>query len=476
MTTRASKPSDLFDRDREWRNLHAFVSDPSPELLLGVVWGRRRQGKSFLLQALTESVGGVYYEAVAGTSAELLRDLGEKLGSGGIPLRIDSWEQALGALASRSPLVVLDEFPLLAAADAALPSQISRLLSPRQAARKRSRTRLILCGSALRFMVSLLSGTAPLRGRAGLEQVITPFDYRVAREFWEISDPRLAVLTYAVVGGTPAYRRELVRNDRPRSLGDFDAWVCRTALEPSSALFREGRILVDEEPTVTEVGLYHAVIAAIAAGEHAPSRIAGRIGRPMNALAHVLGVLRESGLVVQHVDAFHANRTTYEIAEPIIAFHHAIMRPTWAALERGRASDVWRRAKPVFDAKLVGPTFERLCREWTLQFASAETLGGPVERVSRGRVSDPDSREAHEVDVVALDGRTVRLLGEAKWSDVHVEPALGRLRRIRDLLGHRGFDVGGCKLALFSGAGFGRKVARRDDVALVDLERLYHGD
>src|ERR1019366_4990702 len=73
-----------------------------------------------------------------------------------------------------------------------------------------------------------LSGRAPLRVRAGLELLVHPFGYRDAARFWEISDPRLAVLVHAVVGGTPAYRRELVREDTPATLADFDAWVIRT--------------------------------------------------------------------------------------------------------------------------------------------------------------------------------------------------------------------------------------------------------
>jgi hypothetical protein len=64
-------------------------------------------------------------------------------------------------------------------------------------------------------MGRLLAGHAPLRGRAGLELVIQPFGYRDAAEFWGISDPRLAVLVHSVVGGTPAYRREFLRDDVP---------------------------------------------------------------------------------------------------------------------------------------------------------------------------------------------------------------------------------------------------------------------
>ncbi|MEU9730191.1 hypothetical protein [Streptomyces sp. NPDC048002] len=48
------KPPHVFDRDWEWSELTAFVSDEEPGPRLGVVSGRRRQGKSFFLEALTE--------------------------------------------------------------------------------------------------------------------------------------------------------------------------------------------------------------------------------------------------------------------------------------------------------------------------------------------------------------------------------------------------------------------------------------
>ena len=51
-----SKPDRVFDRDREWNGLVSFASNPVRGALLGVVSGRRRQGKSFLLEALTLAV------------------------------------------------------------------------------------------------------------------------------------------------------------------------------------------------------------------------------------------------------------------------------------------------------------------------------------------------------------------------------------------------------------------------------------
>ncbi|MGH3281359.1 MAG: hypothetical protein ACRDNW_19795 [Trebonia sp.] len=109
--------------------------------------------------------------------------------------------------------------------------------------------------------------------------MIQPFDYRTAAHFWGITDPRLALLTHTVVGGTPAYGREFIAGDAPSNVDDFDDWVVRTALNPQLPLFREARYLLAEESQVREPALYHGVLAAIAEGHSA-----GRRWRPRFAL------------------------------------------------------------------------------------------------------------------------------------------------------------------------------------------------
>jgi len=76
-----------------------------------------------------------------------------------------------------------------------------------------------------------------------------------------------AVRVNAIVGGTPAYRREFIRNDTPRGPEDFDAWVTRTVLNPETPLFHEGRYLLAEEPDMRDTALYHSVLAAVADGK-----------------------------------------------------------------------------------------------------------------------------------------------------------------------------------------------------------------
>ena len=275
--------------------------------------------------------------------------------------------------------MVIDKFPFLAKATPALPSLIQRALEP-AAQRRNTPVRLLLCGSALSFMGKLLAGSAPLRGRAGLELLVPTLDFRLAREFWGIGDLRTAVLTNAVVGGTPAYRREFAQDDIPAGPDDFDPWVCRTVLNPGRPLFREARYILAEEPDIHDTALYHAVLAAIAEGNTTRGGIAGYLERKSTDLAHPLGVLHDAGLITHETEAFKKNRSAYRIAEPLLTFYHAIMRPAWGDLERpGRAPQVWRRSQHAFHSNVVGPHFEEICRQWTRWHAGPETYGGGLQ-------------------------------------------------------------------------------------------------
>jgi uncharacterized protein len=223
------KPVEMFDRDHEWSALTRFVVDEQPGATLGVVSGRRRQGKTFLLDAVCRAAGGFYFGATEASNAESLRRISAALtehSQPASPYHFANWFEAVDALLAlgneRPTPVVIDEFPYLARANPELPSIIQEAFRPLREQRTSSRSRLLLCGSALSFMGKLLSGNAPLRGRAGLELIIRTLDHKLAAEFWEITDPRLAVQVNAIVGGTPAYRREFTRGDTPANVDDFD--------------------------------------------------------------------------------------------------------------------------------------------------------------------------------------------------------------------------------------------------------------
>jgi AAA+ ATPase superfamily predicted ATPase len=480
----------MFDRDREWGALINFVTSGQPHATLGVVSGRRRQGKTFLLEALCEATGGLYFAADQATETESLRYLAAavaKYTESPLPVRFDDWRQAVETLLAitvdREVPVVIDEFPYLVKASPSLPSVIQTALTPRRKERLASRARILLCGSAMSFMGALLGGGAPLRGRAGLELIVPTLDYRLAADFWEITDPRLAFQVHAVVGGTPAYRREFVEDDTPTGIGDFDGWMLRTVLNPSSPLFRETRYLLSEEPGLRDIGLYHSVLAAVANGNATSGGIASYVGRKASDITHHLSVLEDSGLLRREHDVFRGNRMIYRVAEPLVRFYQAILRPDWSEWERARQSArLWERRRHRFDSNVLGPHFEEICRHWVAEYASPEFFDGYVDRVGSGTVNDPAQKANHEVDIVVFGeshGRAALLsIGEAKWNDTMGLGHLDRLRRIRDLLSVK-FDTSHTTLTCCSAAGFmpalADAAADQADIKLIDLDTLYRG-
>jgi hypothetical protein len=479
----------MFDREVEWSDLVAFATDETPGATLGVVSGRRRQGKTYLLDSLAQAADGFYFQAVESTETVSLQELGTAIGRyrGGQPLRLTGWGEALDALLAlgteRAVPVVIDEFPYLARQNSALPSLLQAALGPRRRERLGSRARLLLCGSAISFMGGLLAGSAPLRGRAALDMVVHSLDFRQAAKFWGISDPKLAALTHSVVGGTPAYR-DFVRSDAPEDLDDFEPWLERAVLNPTSPLFREARYLLAEEPDLRDRSLYTAVLTAIATGNHTRSGITNYVGRSSTDLTHVFKVLQDCGLLSVEPDAFRRNRHTYRIAEPLLTFHHAAMLPVLAHIEQRRPRIAWQQSRQRYECGVLGTHFESMCREWVTAFAAPETFGGLPVTVGSGVVADPKGRASHEVDVVVhgIVGQETGILlsvGEVKWDREMGLRDLERLRRILTLIEARGTDVSRAVPACFSGAGFTaelRAAERRREVVLVDLERLYDGD
>lgn len=104
-----------------------------------MVYGRRRQGKSYLLRRLADAVGGLYHLATEQAEPISLRRFGDSLASWtGLSTGaygFAGWEQALRTAAevmvARSeqspPLLVIDEFPYLIQENPGLPSIVQGL-------------------------------------------------------------------------------------------------------------------------------------------------------------------------------------------------------------------------------------------------------------------------------------------------------------------------------------------------------------
>ncbi len=498
------RPDDLFDRAAEWEQLAGFVEQDALGLRVGVVSGRRRQGKSFLLRRLTRAAEGLYHQAQEIERPQALArfagDVAEQLGLPRDQLRFGDWEEAFrtalgypqrgakdvrrSAPSGPSRFLVIDELPYLLTHSPEIPSVLQELHDEARDSGYPPAV-VIVCGSALSVMSDLLTGTKPLRGRAQLDMTVQPFDYRTAAAYWGVqANPRAAFALHTVFGGTAGYK-PLVNTPVPTREQDLPAWLGANVLNPAHALFHEKDYLLREDTRISDKQLYNSILSAVANGRHSTKDIGGPLERDANQLRYPLQMLVDAGFLVRVDDVLTARRPLYFLADPIVRFTEVVIDPYRPQLEEQDAAAVWEQAGPAYSSQIVGPHFEHLARVWTTRY-SGDRWGEPVGVVGPAVINDPSGKTRHELDVVALakghkagSGKAkVVVLGEAKATNKErSQTDLHRLHRIRDLLVSRGLDAGAARLTLFSREGFTHALtetaAGRDDVHLVTLEDLY---
>lgn len=381
--------------------------------------------------------------------------------------------------------VVLDGFGFLLEADSTLDSTVARALGPAARRTGSGRARLILCGSAVAMMRALTAGDTALRGRAGLELVMRPLDFRGAGGLLVGSDDlELAVRVFSVIGGVIGYATDMVDHDLPEDMDDFDRWVSRRVLSPAATLHHEATTLLAEDPTLSAASpaMHHGILGAIANGSVTAGSIANRLRRSVSNLAPALNRLVAAGFVVRHEDPIRSQRPLYALADPFLQFHYAILEPHATLLRDRDPGSTWAQTLvTTFDARVRGPVFEEMARSWVRRYAGEATIGGLPEHA--GPSFAIIDGEEHQLDVVVAtdDGggapaeRTVRAMGEAKAGETTATRHLHRLEQARAALGTR---AAGARLLLVGSAfrqDLRSKAAARSDVELVDLERLYTG-
>ena len=468
-----------------------FLDSSADRHTLGLVYGRRRIGKSTLLEAVAHERGGFTWEATRTESAIQLARLGEAVG-GYLQvgqLRLDTWADALRALLrlgeQHAVPVVLDEFGHVLEAEPAIASEVAAALGPGGRRAVPGRTRLLLCGSAIAMLAALTTGQAPLRGRAGLELVMHPHGFRSAAQ-WLAADPDLELATrvYAVIGGVIGYATDMVDHDLPEHSDDFDRWIAARVLSPAATLHHEATTLLAEDPTLATASpvIHHSILAAIANGSVTAGRIARQLGRSVPGIEPALRRLISAGFVVRHTDPIRAQRPTYALADPFLQFHYAVLEPHGPLLRDRDPGAAWRsRLASRFDSQVRGPVFEEQARTWVRRYAEEPTLGGPADHVGPSTaVIDGTERQ---LDVVVAGAgradappseRTVLAMGEAKAGETVGTGRLTELEQARAALGVR---AAGAKLLLFAPRftpELVRLAGRRAEVELVDLDRLHH--
>jgi uncharacterized protein len=478
----SSKPKELAGREREWSLLDGFLDDNRPGNRLAVVYGRRRQGKTMLLEALAAVHRSFYWEAAQQSRAQNLVSFSEAwsafVASQG-PIRFDTWEQALGTVLA--PIesgcsILLDEVGYLVETAPEFPSLLQRHFGPRL--EHSGNTRVVICGSIYSQMTRLLAVDAPLRGRHSLVVDVAPFDVVTAAKFWGLeSNPDAAFRMHALIGGTPAYRR-FAGGDVPRN-GNIDAWVVRHLLDMSSPLYSEGTLLVADDPTLSDKSLYWSVLGAIAEGSRRRNDIAAALDRSPGALGQPIDVLLAGRWIEQRPDPFHPRYSLMQLTEPMLRTHRVVIAPERRRLAQGRAEAVWNDVQARVASLIYGPHLEWMANDWIMRVEPLDVVGAHPTDSGPGTLRF--DKTTNQIDIVTVapgknDTPLVHVIGEVKADGKPMGVGqLERLDRIAARLGDRAAPA--VRRVLVARRGFTaeltREAKRRGDTSLVDLDRIY---
>jgi AAA+ ATPase superfamily predicted ATPase len=157
----------FIDREAEVAELHRLADRAVPTIAL--IYGRRRVGKTYLLEHAFADRRVFYFVAAEITAelnrAELLRELGRWSQQEIDPQEYPTWRTVFRLLADQAdagPLVaILDEFQYLMGGTDAIASQLVAIFDREMRGRP---LLLVLSGSSVSMMEQLLHGSQPLFG------------------------------------------------------------------------------------------------------------------------------------------------------------------------------------------------------------------------------------------------------------------------------------------------------------------------
>ena len=461
-------------RDREIKKLHTLYQDEGFQFV--VIYGRRRVGKTMLINEFLKGKRSAYYMAVEGTAKENLTGISKALLTEGasdfyMP-EFSDFESLLlyiDHLCKNSDgqerlVIAIDEFPYLAAS---YPAISSMLQSHIDQCWKNSNLFLILCGSSMSFMEEQVLGyKSPLYGRRTAQFKLHPFSYFEAKEMLsEFSTEEQAVL-YGVTGGIPEYL------SRIRSNQSMDDNIKELFFDESGRLFDEPGNLLKQE--LQDPSSYHSIITAIAGGASRLNEIATKKWLASSGCSAQIQSLITLGIIKKETpltEGIKSRKTLYTLEDFMFLFWYRFVRPNLSGIMRGIGETIYEVSVKPQISHFMGYIFEEICKQYLYLPQIYMTLPFPAGEFARWWGNNPKKKRQEEIDLMAENGLEA-IFGECKWRNELADVDILETLQERSGLFHYQKQ----SYMIFSKTGFTEKLKLREqeeeNVRLISFEDM----
>lgn len=377
------RESPFLGRTAELALLEEKYRSPRSELV--VIYGRRRIGKSRLVQHFSTRKPSLHFEALEAerTSAQVehfVRSLRRQFQD---PLldasSIRSWDQAFTFLNERvlpahekKLVLFLDEFQWMAAGRKKLVSLIKYFWDNHW---KKRNVLLILCGSISSFMVDQVIRSNALYGRISLEICLRGLPPGEAKRLFRGKRSKDEVLRYLLIlGGVPRYLEEI---DLDKS---FEQNVSGLCFSPGGFFAGEfERIFYNQ---FREHQTYLRIARLLEGGILSLDQIARKLRMPSGGgLKRYLTNLEHAEILnaYQPFDrGSNAKDKKYGLVDEYLCFYFKYIAPHRRAIASGLGKNVFARIAGGGFATWLGFAFERFCLKHAGLLADAMGFGDKV--------------------------------------------------------------------------------------------------
>ncbi len=402
-------------RKKELEKLQNMYESDSFEM--AVFYGRRRVGKTTLINEFCKGKKTIYFVGLESTIKENLESFSKAVWDVAeqgnlMPAFSDfaSLFEYIAKLAEKERIVlVIDEYPYLAEAYSAVSSVLQACIDHKM---KKGHLFLILCGSSMSFMEHQVLGyKSPLYGRRTAQFKVLPFDFWDSCQMLSGFQPEEAAILYGICGGIPEYLSHVSVTK------SVDENLKGLFFEASGRLYEEPSNLLKQE--LRDPSTYYAVLAAIANGHSKLNDIAVTVGITTSACSNLLVTLSELGVVKKDypVTEDGGKKTIYSFADQMFRFSFRFVKPNTSIITAGYGVQLYDNQIKEQLSDFMGEVFEIICRDWFFrQLGSSGRLPFFFSKIGRWWGGNPKTKKQEEIDLMAIASEQA-ILAECKWKN-----------------------------------------------------------